>query len=31
VRTGVHLSDANHRYLEAKRDHTSHTLDLSAA
>ena len=31
VRTGVHLSDANHRYLEAKRDHTAHTLDLSAA
>ncbi|KQR48381.1 GTP cyclohydrolase [Microbacterium sp. Leaf161] len=31
VRTGVHLSDANHRYLETKRDHTSHTLDLSAA
>ncbi|WP_091228136.1 GTP cyclohydrolase II [Microbacterium sp. 3J1] len=31
VRTAVHLSDANHRYLEAKRDHTAHTLDLSAA
>nr|WP_314845214.1 GTP cyclohydrolase II [uncultured Microbacterium sp.] len=31
VRTGVHLSAANARYLEAKRDHTSHTLDLSAA
>lgn len=31
VPTGVHLSDANHRYLEAKRDHTAHTLDLSAA
>ena len=31
IRTGVHLSAANHRYLEAKRDHTSHTLDLSAA
>lgn len=31
VRTGVHVSAANHRYLEAKRDHTSHTIDLSAA
>ncbi|MBT2483929.1 MULTISPECIES: GTP cyclohydrolase II [unclassified Microbacterium] len=31
VPTGVHLSDANSRYLEAKRDHTAHTLDLSAA
>lgn len=31
VRTAVHLSHANHRYLEAKRDHTSHTIDLSAA
>ncbi|MBO0980204.1 GTP cyclohydrolase II [Microbacterium sp. SD291] len=31
VPTGVHLSEANTRYLEAKRDHTSHTLDLSAA
>ncbi|MBW8761298.1 MAG: GTP cyclohydrolase II [Microbacterium sp.] len=31
VRTGVHLSEANTRYLQAKRDHTSHTLDLSAA
>lgn len=31
VRTGVHLSAANGRYLEAKRDHTAHTLDLSAA
>ncbi|GAB3597617.1 GTP cyclohydrolase II [Microbacterium tumbae] len=31
VRTGVHLSDANARYLAAKRDHTAHTLDLSAA
>jgi GTP cyclohydrolase II len=31
VPTGVHLSTANARYLEAKRDHTSHTLDLSAA
>ena len=31
VRTGVHLSEANTRDLQAKRDHTSHTLDLSAA
>jgi GTP cyclohydrolase II len=31
VPTGVHLSEANTRYLEAKRDHTAHTLDLSAA
>lgn len=31
VRTGVHETSANHRYLEAKRDHTSHTIDLSAA
>ncbi|MGW8482564.1 GTP cyclohydrolase II [Microbacterium sp. NPDC055903] len=31
VRTGVHLSDANAGYLRAKRDHTAHTLDLSAA
>ena len=28
VRTGVHLSAANARYLSAKRDHTAHTLDL---
>jgi len=28
VATGVHLSDANSRYLAAKRDHTGHTLDL---
>ncbi|GAA0496972.1 GTP cyclohydrolase II [Paractinoplanes deccanensis] len=28
VPTGVHLSDANARYLTAKRDHTAHTLDL---
>ena len=28
VRTGVHLSAANERYLVAKRDHTAHTLDL---
>lgn len=31
VPTGVHLSAANARYLEAKRDHTAHTIDLSAA
>ena len=31
VRTGVHLSSANGRYLAAKRDHTSHTLDLGHA
>lgn len=31
VPTGVHLSEANTRYLQAKRDHTAHTLDLSAA
>jgi len=31
VPTGVHLSTANTRYLEAKRDHTAHTIDLSAA
>ncbi|MDQ0692970.1 hypothetical protein [Arthrobacter sp. W4I7] len=30
VPTGVHLSAANHRYLAAKRDHTSHTLNLPA-
>ncbi|ATE55273.1 GTP cyclohydrolase II [Actinosynnema pretiosum] len=29
VPTGVHLSDANARYLTAKRDHTAHTLDLA--
>ncbi|HWJ81830.1 MAG TPA: GTP cyclohydrolase II [Nocardioides sp.] len=28
VPTGVHLSEANARYLGAKRDHTAHTLDL---
>ncbi|MCX6400570.1 MAG: GTP cyclohydrolase II [Propionibacteriales bacterium] len=28
VPTGVHLTDANARYLTAKRDHTSHTLAL---
>ncbi len=31
VPTGVHLSPANARYLEAKRDHTAHTIDLTAA
>lgn len=31
VPTGVHLSEANHRYLAAKRDHTAHTLDLSGS
>lgn len=31
VRTGVHLSQANARYLTAKRDHTAHTLELPAA
>ncbi|MDR7160065.1 GTP cyclohydrolase II RibA [Arthrobacter sp. BE255] len=31
VPTGVHLSEANHRYLAAKRDHTAHTLDLAPA
>lgn len=30
VPTGVHVSDANVRYLEAKRDQTAHTLDLGA-
>jgi len=29
VPTGVHLSEANTRYLLAKRDHTAHTLDLT--
>lgn len=29
--TEVHLSESNSRYLQAKRDHTAHTLDLSAA
>jgi GTP cyclohydrolase II len=28
VRTGLHLSEANARYLRAKRDHTAHTLEL---
>ena len=31
VPTGVHLSDANERYLLAKRDHTAHTLALPLA
>lgn len=30
VPTGVHLSAANARYLVAKRDHTAHTLALTA-
>jgi len=30
VRTGVHQSAANVRYLLAKREHTAHTLDLAA-
>ena len=31
VRTGVHLSASNQRYLAAKRDHTHHLLDLAGA
>ena len=31
VRTEVHVSEANTRYLQAKRDHTAHTIDLTAA
>ena len=31
VPTRVHLSEANARYLAAKRDHTAHTLDLPLA
>ena len=31
VRTGVHLSAANARYLSTKRDHTAHLLDLPVA
>src|SRR3954466_13888972 len=31
VRTGVHLSEANARYLSTKRDHTAHLLDLPIA
>lgn len=31
IPTEVHLSEANTRYLQAKRDHTAHTIDLSAA
>ena len=30
VRTEVHRSAANSRYLQAKRDHTAHTIDLTA-
>ncbi len=30
VRTGVHQTSANVRYLEAKRTHTAHTLELGA-
>jgi GTP cyclohydrolase II len=30
VRTGVHQSAANTRYLLAKREHTAHTLEVSA-
>jgi len=29
VPTGVHLSEANARYLATKRDHTAHALDLA--
>src|SRR3954452_14449972 len=29
VATGVHVSEANLRYLAVKRDHTAHTLDLA--
>ena len=28
VKTGVHLAEANARYLLTKRDHTAHTIDL---
>ncbi len=31
VATSVHLSGFNRKYLESKRDHTAHTIDLSAA
>ncbi len=31
VPTGVHLSEANARYLHSKVEHTLHTLDLTAA
>ncbi|MEV6301327.1 GTP cyclohydrolase II [Actinoplanes sp. NPDC051861] len=31
VPTGVHLSEANARYLTTKRDHTAHTLNLPLA
>lgn len=30
VPTGVHLSEANRRYLTAKRTHTAHTIELPA-
>ncbi|WP_053351983.1 GTP cyclohydrolase II [Leucobacter musarum] len=31
VPTSVHLSGFNRKYLESKRDHTAHTIDLTAA
>ncbi|WP_127474198.1 GTP cyclohydrolase II [Microbacterium sulfonylureivorans] len=31
VRTGVHVTAANARYLRAKRDHTGHLIDFPAA
>jgi GTP cyclohydrolase II len=31
VPTGVHLSEANARYLAVERSHTAHALDLPAA
>ena len=31
VPTGLHLTEANARYLAVKRDHTAHTLDLPLA
>lgn len=31
VPTGVHVSESNVRYLAAKRDHTSHSIDLDTA
>jgi GTP cyclohydrolase II len=27
--TGVYLTDANHRYLEAKRVHAGHLIDIA--
>jgi GTP cyclohydrolase II len=30
VPTGVHRTESNAHYLRAKRDHTAHTLDLTA-